>query len=383
MLKGYKFRLYPTKEQETRLNQTLGCVRFVYNLALETKQMAYMGAKVNLTGRDIRKQLPELKEEFPWLKDVCSNALGDAVLGIDIAYKNFFRRLKESGGRRKSKDEDKLGYPKFKSKWKYQSFFARNPKLDGNRFIFTKFSEGIKIKLSQQPKGEIRPTSCRISRTPTGKYFVSLLYDTGISIPEKKPINPDTTVGIDLGLKHFIVTSNGEKIDNPRYLQKLEKKLTFVSSRASKFKGKRYKRKRAQIYEKIANQRLDFLHKVSTKIVMENHSIAVEKLNIRGMQKNRKLAKAISNVGWGMFVDMLKYKSEWYGRNFLQIGQFDPSTKTCSNCQAVNGELTLAARKWDCAECGEHHDRDHNAAKNIKAFALKKTVCGTHTENRG
>lgn len=366
MLKAYKYRLLPTSKQIELINQHIGSVRFLYNLALETKQITYASKQINLTRYDLQKQLVELKNECKWLKEVNSQSLQVALMNLDAAYLRFFK--------------GQSNFPKFKKKLNNGSFsIPQNVNLKNQKLMIPKFREGIDIILHRVIKGEIRQAT--ITKTPTGKYFVSILCETGEQIKPKVKIKEKTTIGIDLGLKSFLVTSDGETIDNPRFLNKSEAKLKYIQRRYSKNKGKRTKQKLALLHEKVANQRKDFLHKVSTKLIRENQSIAIENLNVEGMLKNHCLAKSISDVGWGMFVEMLKYKSEWYGVNLLQIGKFEPSSKTCSNCGNINKELTLQIREWTC-KCGSVLDRDVNAAINIKNFALRNYLSGTDRKNQ-
>jgi len=367
MYRAYKYRLYPTNSQKELIAKHIGSSRFVYNLALETKTMAYIGNHVNLSRYDLQKQMVDLKKELPWLKEVNSQSLQVALLNLDTAYSKFFKGA---------------GFPKFKSKHRGKQSFSvpQNVIVEGEKLIIPKFKEGIDIVLHRETKGVIK--SATISRTPTGKYFVSILCDTGEDCKTKPKIKKETTVGIDLGIKDFLITSDGEVSDNPKYLREAESRLKYVQRKYSKYKGKRTKNKLAKLHEKVANQRRDFLHKESFKLVSENQTIAIEDLNVKGMLKNHCLAKSISDVGWSMFTTMLEHKCEWYGVNLLKIGRFEPSSKACSNCGAVNKELTLKDREWTCNGCGTHHDRDINAAVNIKNFALKNHVSGTDTKNR-
>ena len=208
------------------------------------------------------------------------------------------------------------------------------------------------------------------------------MFDTGQQCKPKTKVDKETTVGIDLGIKDFLVTSKGEASDNPQYLRKSESRLKYLQRRYSKYKGKRTKKRIAKSHEKVANQRKDFLHKQSFKLVSENQTIAIEDLHVKGMLKNHCLAKSISDVGWSMFTTMLAYKCEWYGVNLLQIGRFESSSKTCSLCGTVNQDLTLRDREWTCTRCTTKHDRDLNAAVNIKNFALRNYVSGTDTKTR-
>ena len=367
MLKAFKYRLYPTNEQSVLINKHIGSVRFIYNLALETKQKAYAGNKINLSRYDLQVQLPDLKVELPWLKEINSQSLQSAIMHLDAAYLSFFK--------------GKSAFPTFKKKSARQSFnIPQKVVITGTRLIIPKFRGGIEILLHRPIKGIIRQAT--ISRTSTGKYFASILCDTGEPMPTKAEVSINTTAGIDLGIKSFLVSSNGESFDNPKYLRNVMSKLKFTQRKYSKHKGKRTKHRLTILHEKVANQRKDFLNKTSTHLIKNHDSIAIEDLNIKGMLKNHCLAQSISDASWGTFVDMLEYKANWYGKNILKIGRFDPSSKTCSVCGNINKELTLQDREWTCKKCGSLLDRDVNAAINIKNFSLK-TVCGTHTKTQG
>lgn len=252
--------------------------------------------------------------------------------------------------------------------------------MEGSKLIIPKFKEGINVILHRQTKGLIKQAT--ISKTPTGKYFVSILCDTGEANKRQKPVKEKTTVGIDLGIKTFAVTSNGKEYENPKFLRKAQSKLKYIQRKYSKHKGKRTKHRLAILHEKITNQRKDFLHKVSTELIRENQSVAIETLQVSNMIKNHRLAQSIQDAGWGMFVDFLKYKAEWYGVNILNIGTFEPSSKLHNKCGYINKELSLSDREWRCHKCGEIVLRDINAAINIKYFALKNQVSGTETKTR-
>lgn len=356
MLKAFKYKLLPTNSQIVLINKHIGSARFVYNLALEVKQSAYAGNRVNLSCFDLIKQLPDLKKECTWLKEVNSQSLQQPIGNLDKAFTRFFKGQSD--------------FPKFKKKSSSGSFSV--PQfvcLNANKLIIPKFKEGISIIIHRPIKGVIRQAT--ISRTPTGKYFVSILCDTGEAAKKAKPIKEKTTIGIDLGIKNFIVSSDGQTFDNPKFLRKAQSRLKFVQRKFSKYKGKRTRHRLSVLHEKVANQRKDFLHKVSTQLIKNHDSIAIEDLQVSNMLKNHKLALSIADAGWGMFVNFLKYKAEWYGVNILKIGTFEPSSKTCSNCGSVNNGLTLKDRKWTCNSCSISHDRDKNAAINIKKFALK------------
>lgn len=317
--------------------------------------MAWTEHKTNLSRYDIQKQLPDLKREYTWLKEVNSQSLQSALVDLDSAYDRFYK--------------GQNGFPKFKKKSYGGSFhIPQNIKLEGRKLSIPKFREGIDIILHRETKGEIK--SATISKTPTGKYFVSILCDTGETCEPKPKIKQETAVGVDLGIKDFAITSDGKFFDNPKYLRKAQSKLKYLQRKYSKYKGKRTRRKLAKQHEKVANKRKDFLHKLSTKLIRENQTICLEDLNVKGMQKNHCLAQSISDVGWSTFVSMLEYKAEWYGVNILKIGRFDPSSKTCSECGSINKDLKLKDREWTCSSCSAMHDRDVNAARNIKSFAL-------------
>lgn len=364
MLKSYQYRIYPNKKQELLINQHIGCCRFVYNNILEAKLSAYKNDAINLSWVDLARRLPGLKKEYTWLKGVNSQSLQQSIKNMDAAFRMFYKVKK--------------GFPKFKKKGlAKQSFHVpQNVSIQDDKLIIPKFKKGINIVLHRPLKGEVRQAT--ISRKPTGKYFVCILCETGEIENQVQPITELSVIGVDLGLKSFIVTSNGAEYKNPKFLHKSISKLKYNQRQYSKLKGKRRKHKIALLYEKITNQRKDFLNKVSTELIRENQSIALEDLNIKGMLKNHCLAGSITDVSWGAFVSMLKYKAKWNGVNVLRIGRFEPSSKTCSECGYINKELTLKDREWACPECGCVLDRDVNAAINIKKFALNN-LCTEHT----
>lgn len=387
MLKAHKYRIYPTKEQEILIAKHIGSTRFIYNLALETKQVAYSGSKTNLSRYELSAQIPELKKECPWLKEINSQSLQKSLINLDNAFGAFFK--------------GRAAFPHFKSKTSARQSFCvpQSVSLEGGKLQIPKFKGGIDIRLHRPIKGEIRQAT--ISRTPTRKYFVSILAETGAEALKNKSIKEVTTIGIDLGLKSFLVASDGTAFDNPRHLKKAMERLKYVQSRFSRHKGKATKRKLSRLHEEVANKRRDFLHKTSSQLVKNHDSIAIEDLDIKGMMKRNeplpngnggylpngqreksKKSQSIGDAGWGMFVEMLRYKAEWHGKNILQIGRFDPSSKACSSCGWIHRGLSLEEREWTCKSCGAQHDRDVNAAKNIKVFALEKHVCGTQTKTR-
>lgn len=360
MYKARKYRIYPTNSQKELIHKHCGSVRFLYNLALETKTIAYLGSKVNLSRYDLQKQVVDLKKELPWLKETNSQSLQVALLDLDTAYSNFFK--------------GRAGFPKFKKKSNRGSFnVPQNVMVSDGRLIIPKFKEGIKIKLHRDLVGTIKQAT--VSFTPTGKYFVSILCDTEKDIPSKPKVTEENSVGIDLGIKDFLVTSEGEVIDNPKFLRNSIDRLKVLQRRASKKQKGSSNRKKANkrvavLHEKITNQRQYFLHKISTKLIRENQTICLENLGVSNMMKNHKLALSISDVSWSEFNRMLEYKADWYGVNILRIGRFQPSSRMCS-CGVINKELTLSDRVWECKSCGQVNERDLLAARNIKKFALK------------
>jgi putative transposase len=372
MLKAYKYRIYPNSNQQAKIDQTVGVCRFIYNLALETKIYAYQAARINLSAIDLCYQLPELKAAYPWISEVDSQAVQAAVKKLDKAYAGFYR-----GG----------GFPKFKSKRSGTQSFqcpANTRRVDWEKSTLTipKIS-GIPIRLSRKFDGQIKTVT--ISKTPTGKYFASILVDNKEMLPVKLNITETSTVGIDVGIKSFVVTSDGRQFEPNRKLKNNLKRLQCLQRRTSrKQKGsnncKKANKYVATLHEKITNQRTDYIHQVTTRLIRDNQmeSIVIEDLDVTGMLKNRKLSQAISDVSFGKFFEVLKYKCEWYGKNLIMINQFAPSSKRCSCCGAINEALSLADRAWTCETCGTHHERDHNASKNIKWYGLQQTIFNNH-----
>jgi len=337
ILKAIKYRLYPTKLQAELLDKHIGACRFIYNLALETKQTAWASAKVNLSCFDLINQLPEVKRECKWLKGINAQSLQQSVINMNAAYDSFFK--------------NKSGYPKFKNKKKSRKSFVVSQRIEisEGRIKIPKFKEGIKASVHRKFDGKIK--SGTVSKTPTGKYFISILFETPNEIPPKPKVSKRTTVGVDLGIKTFTTLSDGQVVENPRHLKKELSKLKYTQRKYSKYKGRRTKQKLVKLHEKIASRRNDFLHKLSLRLTRENQSIALETLTVSNMMKNHKLAQAIQDASWSKFNEFLNYKSEWYGVNILRIGRFEPSSKTC-HCGVVNKELKLSDREWTCKSCG-------------------------------
>jgi putative transposase len=374
-MKAFKYEIKPTEEQKVLLEKHFGCVRFIYNFGLQRKIEVYQTESKTLSLFALVKELTELKTKFAWLNEVNSQALQMTLRNLDNAFTSFF---KKNGG-----------FPKFKTKRKSKLSFQcpQFVKIDFNNWLLKlpKFKKPIKI---YKDKGNMIFDVCdlktvTVSKTSTGRYFISCLVDNKIQMPVIQPIEPDKAIGIDLGLKYFCIASNSVKIPNPKYYVKSIEKLGINQKRlAKKVKGSnsydKQKLKVAKLHEHIKWQRKDFLDKVSYNFVNDSqvNTICMEDLNIKGMVKNRHLSKAISDVGWGMFVSMITYKSERGGKNFIQINRFEPSSKLCNNCGYHNSELKLKDRKWECPSCNISHDRDINAAINIKNFGLIKALGG-------
>lgn len=373
MLKAYKYRIYPNKDQCRLIEHSIACCRLVYNLALETKVMAFKEMGVKLSCFDLCYQLTEMKKEYHWLQDVDSQALQASIKKVDVAFLNFYKGC---------------GYPKFKKNKGRQSFQSPNNKreIDFNKGLLTiPKIKNIPIVVSRKFSGDIKTVT--ISRVSSGKYFASILVDNKKENPPKSIINIKSTLGIDLGIKEFAVFSNGEKIVNPHYLKNYIERIKCLSRRAAKknkgsINRKKANRKVSIIHERILNMRNDFLQKLSTRLVRDSqmNTFCIENLSINGMIKNHSLAQSIGDVSWGEFVRQLQYKADWYGKNIIQIGKFEPSTKTCCCCGISNNTLTLKDREWTCDNCGTMHDRDINAAINIKNIGLKNSGWGTSGE---
>ena len=365
--RAYRYRFYPTEAQAHNLACTFGCVRFIYNYALEKRKRAYFDHQVNLSTKDLSAAITALKREegTAWLKDVSSVPLQQALRHLDAAYTNFF--------------EGRADSPTFKKKHAQQSAtYTDNAfTLKGGQLTLAKQKEPLHIVWSRPLPEGAQPSSVTVSKDKSGRYFVSILLEEGIGT---LPLI-DKAVGIDLGLKSFLITSDGKTIPNPKYYARDEKKLAKAQrQQARKKKGSKNRNKArqkvARLHARIADTRHDFQHKASTKLIRENQVICLETLNVKGMLQNHKLAKAMSDVGWGEFTRQLEYKATWYGRTIIKIDRWYPSSKTCSDCGHILDTLTLDVREWVCPCCGTCHERDINAARNILTAGLAASDCG-------
>lgn len=362
ILKAFKYALNPNEEQITMLNKTLGCARFVYNWGLNEKSKAYAKDQTNLSCFDLIKQITELKktEQSNWLSEVHSQPLQMALRNLDNAFTNFFKK--------------KAKFPNFKKKSRNQSFqYPQGVKVLEDKVFLPKIGWCDFFK-HRDILGEIKTVT--VSKTPTGKYFVSILCDTKLEISKKQPIKKETAVGVDLGIKTFAVLSNGQVFENQKHLTHKLRALRVEQRKLQRCKkGSKNREKQrlvvAKLHEKITNQRQDFTHKVSHYLTENFDTICMEDLNISGMMKNGKLSRSIGEQGWSMLNTQIQYKSEWKGKNYIQIGRFDPSSKRCNCCGHINKDLKLSHRVWTCESCQNINERDVNAALNIRDYGLR------------
>jgi len=365
--KAYKYRFYPTDEQKQLLARTFGCCRYVYNWALRERTDAYYKRGERLSYEDTAQRLVLLKkrEETSWLDEVSSVPLQQALRNLDRAFRHFF--------------EGRAHYPTFKKKRHQQAAtYASNAfSWDGKSLTLAKMDEPLAIVWHRPLPAGCKPSSVTITKDEAERYCVAMLVEEDIKAWEVTP----KMVGLDLGLKSMLITSDGQTHGNPKFFAQDEKKLAKAQRRlAKKKKGSKNRAKArlkvARLHKKIADRRRDYQHKLSTKIVRENQVVCIESLHVKHMVKNHSLAKAISDVGWSEFVRQLEYKAEWYGRTLVKIDKWYPSSKRCFDCGHILDSLTLDVRAWTCPECGVHHDRDINAAKNILAVGLTVAACG-------
>jgi len=365
MLRVVKVRLYPNNQQQQTLSQSFGNCRWLWNHFLNLMNQTYQDTGKGLSGYAVKKQIPQLKKEYEWLKLTYSQCLQQVCLNLGVAFNNFF--------------EKRAKYPRFKSKHGKQSIhYPQNVKVLDGVLLLPMVGE-VKAVFHREIEGKIKTVT--VSLNKSGQYFAAILFEDDKDQP--KISKEGKAVGIDLGLNHFAITSDGSKFDNPRWIDKHEKNLKLKQQQLSrKQKGSNNKNKSrkkvARVHNKIANCRSDFHHKLSRRIVNENQVICVENLNVKGMVKNHNLANAISQVGWGQFCTMLKYKAEQEGKVYQEVDRFFPSSKTCNVCLNQVNSLPLEIRYWDCSNCDTKHiDRDINAAKNIRDEGLRIISSGT------
>ncbi len=370
MYKGYKYRIYPNTEQQIALAKSFGCCRWYWNYSLNLCQETYKATGKGLSRGYIQGLLPGLKKEYPWLTDAYSQCLQVVALNLSTAYKNFF--------------DKRARLPMFKSKHGRQSIsYPANVKFEGDCLKLPKIGLVYCVR-HRDFEGIIRTVT--ISKNPDGKYYASVLVDDDKEKP--KTSIEGKAIGIDLGLTHFAITSDGSKYDNPKHFSKHHRNLKRKQQKlARKQKGSNTRQKAkklvAKVHSRISRCREDFLHKLSRKTVNENQVIAVENLNVKGMVRNHNLAKAINDCGWGMFCTMLKYKAENEGKTYIEVDRFFPSSKTCNVCLNQVGSLPLDIRQWTCEHCQTTHDRDINASINIRNEALRILSLGTSDTANG
>jgi len=365
--KAYKYRFYPSDEQKRILAQTFGCCRYVYNWALRERTDAYYQHGERLYYEETAQRLVLLKKrrETVWLNDVSSVPLQQTLRHLDRAFRNFF--------------EGRAEYPTFKKKRHQQSAtYASNAfTWNGQTLTLAKMDAPLDIVWHRPLPDGCKPSSVTITKDEADRYFVSILVEEDIKALEVTP----KMVGLDLGLKSMVITSDGHTYGNPKFFAKDEKKLAKAQRRhAKKKKGSKNRAKArlkvARIHKKIADRRRNYQHQLSTHTIRENQVVCVESLPVKNMVKNHGLAKAISDVGWSEFVRQLEYKAAWYGRTLVKIDKWYPSSKRCFDCGHILDSLQLDVRSWTCPQCGVVHDRDVNAAKNILAAGLAVAACG-------
>ncbi len=365
--KAYKYRFYPTGEQVQILAKMFGCCRYVYNWALRERTDAYYQRGEGLSYEATAQRLTQLKkqEAYAWLGEVSSVPLQQSLRHLDRAFRSFF--------------EGRTDYPTFKKKRNDQAatYAASAFKWDGEHLTLAKMDEHLPIVWSRPLPDGCKPSTVTVTKDTANRYFVSLLIEEEI---QPLPVT-SKMVGLDLGLKSMVITSDGQCYGNPKFAARDEKKLTRAQRKLSKKKKgsknrAKARQKVATIHAKIADRRHNYHHQLSTQLIRENQVVCVESLRVKNMVQNHSLAKAISDVGWSEFVSQVEYKARWYGRTLVKIGQWYPSSKRCCDCGHILDSLSLDVRQWICPACGSSHDRDINAAKNVLAAGLAVSACG-------
>ncbi len=368
MEKSFSYRFYPTSEQESLLRRTLGCIRLVYNRALAVRTQGWYERQERIGYSETSSMLTDWKkdEKLQFLNEVSCVPLQQSLRHLQAAFSNFFDKRAQYPNFKKKRHGGSAEFTKSAFKWK-----------NGQLFL-AKCSAPLSIRWSRQlPEGS-EPSTVTVRLNPAGQWYVSIRFDA----PRNLKLEPKTqSVGIDVGISSLVTLSTGEKISNPKHFDKHYKQLRRAhKSLSRKQKGSRNREKVrvkvARIHQKITNSRTDHLHKLTTWLVRENQTIAVESLALKNMVKHKKLARSISDAGWGELVRQLEYKCEWYGRTLVKIDQWFPSSKRCGNCGHTVEKLPLKIREWECPQCGIHHDRDINASRNILAAGLAVSVCG-------
>lgn len=367
MKRAYKYKIKPTMKQQHQLQQVFGCTRFIYNWGLDIKSKSWSIEHKTVSYFELAKKLTELKknEKYKWLKQIPAECLQQSLRNLDNAYTQFFKGIKS--------------FPRFKTKKnskncaKYTQaiyFDFDNWKVKVPKCGWVKLCENKTFDLSSSKIGTLT-----VSRDKCGEYWCTIVVDDNAPQKSKTKISEETSVGIDLGIKDYAILSDGTKYSNPKYYENNRLKLKVLQQKFARTKkgSNRHEVMRLKVarqYKKITNSKIDFLHKLSTGLIRRYNTICLENLNVEGMMKNHNLAMAIQSASWSEFVSQLKYKAEWEGKNIVFIGRFEPSSKTCNKCGYVKHDLKLSDREWVCPICGKHHDRDINAAINIKMFAL-------------
>ena len=367
MKRAYKYKIKPTMKQQHQLQQVFGCTRFIYNWGLDIKSKSWSIEHKTISYFELAKKLTELKknEKYKWLKQIPAECLQQSLRNLDNAYTQFFKGIKS--------------FPRFKTKKNSKNCAKYTQAI---YFDFDKWKVKVPkcgwVKLCKNKTFDLSSSkigTLTVSRDKCGEYWCTIVVDDNAPQKSKTKISEETSVGIDLGIKDYAILSDGTKYSNPKYYENNRLKLKVLQQKFARTKkgSNRHeviRLKVARQYKKITNSKIDFLHKLSTDLIRRYNTICLENLNVEGMMKNHNLAMAIQSASWSEFVSQLKYKAEWEGKNIVFIGRFEPSSKTCNKCGYVKHDLKLSDREWVCPICGKHHDRDINAAINIKMFAL-------------